>query len=326
MGTQVEEKWREANTHTHTTITTTTTTTPHQSKHKHTMKFTGLIASTLMLLVFVMASTASALSIEKLPTCLLTTRFGDAIRVDGELMHGDIRDNKCCWYGELVHESQCYQNTPIEPTPKPCCRANTLECQACNADVSEEEFCRRNPHSHVCPQKPTKPSHPDNCYSSIWNTEIRHGEVGARNCCWYGKWEMKSKCEKNPPVTHPDNCYSKDLKKEIMHGEVGPHKCCWYGDWKHKSKCEKKPSHPHNCYSKDLKKEVMHGEMGARNCCWYGDWKSKSKCEKKPSHPHNCYSSIWNTEIRHGEMGAKKCCWYGDWKRKSKCNGGHKDD
>merc|ERR1711929_65364 len=82
-----------------------------QSKHKHTMKFTGLIASTLMLLVFVMASTASALSIEKLPTCLLTTRFGDAIRVDGELMHGDIRDNKCCWYGELVHESQCYQNT-----------------------------------------------------------------------------------------------------------------------------------------------------------------------------------------------------------------------
>merc|ERR1711929_40602 len=123
-----------------------------QSKYKYTMKFTRLIASTLMLLVFVMASTASALSIEKLPTCLLTTRFGDAIRVDGELMHGDIRDNKCCWYGELVHESQCYQNTPIEPTPKPCCRANTLECQACIADVSEEEFCRRDPHSHVCPQ------------------------------------------------------------------------------------------------------------------------------------------------------------------------------
>merc|ERR1711977_192516 len=115
-----KKKRREENTHTHTTITTRTTTTPHQSKHKHTMKFTGLITSTLMLLVFVMASTASAFSIEKLPTCLLPTRFGDAIRVDGELMHGDIRDNKCCWYGELVHESQCYQNTPIEPTPKPC--------------------------------------------------------------------------------------------------------------------------------------------------------------------------------------------------------------
>merc|ERR1711904_394283 len=94
-----KKKRREENTHTHTTITTTTTTTPHQSNHKHTMKFTGLIASTLILLVFVMASTASALSIEKLPTCLLTTRFGDAIRVDGELMRGDIRDNKCCWYG-----------------------------------------------------------------------------------------------------------------------------------------------------------------------------------------------------------------------------------
>ena len=182
-----------------------------------------------------MASTASALSIEKLPTCLLTTRFGDAIRVDGELMHGDIRDNKCCWYGELVHESQCYQNTPIEPTPKPCCRANTLECQACIADVSEEEFCRRKPHSHVCPKKPTKPSHPHNCYSKDLKKEVMHGEMGARNCCWYGDWKSKSKCEKKP--SHPHNCYSKIWKKEIMHGEVGPHKCCWYGDWKRKSKC-----------------------------------------------------------------------------------------
>merc|ERR1711929_14668 len=101
--------------HTHDNNNNNNNTSSKQSKHKHTMKFTGLIASTLMLLVFVMASTASALSIEKLPTCLLTTRFGDAIRVDEELMH----------------ESQCYQNTPIEPTPKPCCRANTLECQAC---------------------------------------------------------------------------------------------------------------------------------------------------------------------------------------------------
>ena len=240
------------------------------------MKITGLIASTLMLLVFVMASTASALSIEKLPTCLLTTRFGDAIRVDGELMHGDIRDNKCCWYGELVHESQCYQNTPIEPTPKPCCRANTLECQACIADVSEEEFCRRKPHSHVCPKKPTKPSHPHNCYSKDLKKEVMHGEMGARNCCWYGDWKSKSKCEKKP--SHPHNCYSKIWKKEIMHGEVGARKCCWYGDWKKKSKCETKPSHRDNCYSNILKKEVMHGEMGARKCCWYGDWKRKSKC------------------------------------------------
>merc|ERR1711977_564105 len=94
-------------------------------------------------------------------------------------MHGDIRDNKCCWYGELVHESQCYQNAPIEPTPKPCCRAFTLECQACIAGVSEKEFCERDPNSQYCPQKPdNKPSHPDNCYSTIWQTEIRHGEMG----------------------------------------------------------------------------------------------------------------------------------------------------
>merc|ERR1712057_127872 len=84
----------------------------------------------------------------------------------------------------------CPQNQP-----KPCCRANTLECQACNASVSEDEFCRRDPHSHVCPQKPTKPSHPDNCYSTIWNTEIMHGEMGAKKCCWKGDWEKKSKCK-----------------------------------------------------------------------------------------------------------------------------------
>merc|ERR1712149_163508 len=119
--------------------------------------------------------------------------------------------------------------------PKPCCRANTLECQACIADVSEEEFCGRKPHSHVCPKKPTKPSHPHNCYSKIWKKEIMHGEVGARKCCWYGDWKKKSKCETKP--SHRDNCYSNILKKEVMHGEMGARKCCWYGDWKRKSKC-----------------------------------------------------------------------------------------
>ena len=121
------------------------------------------------------------------------------------------------------------------PQKKQCCRANTLECQACIADVSEEEFCRRKPHSHVCPKKPTKPSHPHNCYSKIWKKEIMHGEVGARKCCWYGDWKKKSKCETKP--SHRDNCYSNILKKEVMHGEMGARKCCWYGDWKRKSKC-----------------------------------------------------------------------------------------
>merc|ERR1712072_991058 len=207
--TQVEDKSR---------YTTTTTTTLHQSKHKYkyTMKITGLIASTLMLLLVVMTSTASALSIERPPSCEFETRLGDSILVE-VLMHGDIKDNKCCWFGQLEHKSKGYQNTP-----KPCCRAFTLECEACNAGVTEEEFCRRNPHHQVCPQKPdNKPSHPDNCYSSIWNTEIRHGEMGAKKCCWYGKWERKSKGEKNPPVTHPDSCYSTIWNTEIMHGEMG---------------------------------------------------------------------------------------------------------
>merc|ERR1712144_92321 len=265
---------REVKIHTHDNNTSS-----KQSKYKYTMKFTRLIASTLMLLVVVMASTASARSIaspEPQKFCC------NAISAQCEACKAGVSVEEICrtW---VVDSSDPlpFHSRPLEgcpKKPKKCCRANTLECQACNADVSEEEFCRRNPHSHVCPQKPTKPSHPDNCYSSIWNTEIRHGEMGARKCCWYGKWEKKSKCEKNPPVTHPDNCYSKIWKKEIMHGEVGARNCCWYGDWKHKSKCEKKPSHPHNCYSKDWKKEVMHGDVGARDCCWYGDWKRKSKC------------------------------------------------
>merc|ERR1712072_625143 len=251
--TQVEDKSRYA---------TTTTTTLHQSKHKYkyTMKITGLIASTLMLLLVVMTSTASALSIERPPSCEFETRLGDSILVE-ELMHGDIKDNKCCWFGQLEHKSKCYQNTP-----KPCCRAFTLECEACAAGVSEEEFCRWKPQSPVCPQKPdNKPSHPDNCYSTIWNTEIMHGEIGARKRCWYGKWEKKSKCEKNPPITHPNNCYSKIWNTEIMHGEMGAKKGCWYGKWERKSKCEKKTSHPDNCYSTIWNTEIMHGEMGARS-------------------------------------------------------------
>merc|ERR1712188_246959 len=234
------------------------------------MKITGLIASTLMLLVVFMASTASARSIE----------FPDqpqkfccnAISAQCEACKAGVSVEEICrtW---VVDSSDplSFHSRPLDgcpkKQPKPCCRANTLECQACIADVSEEEFCRRKPHLHVCPKKPTKPS-------------------------------------------HPHNCYSKDMKKEVMHGEMGARNCCWYGDWKSKSKCEKKPSHPHNCYSKIWKKEIMHGEVGARKCCWYGDWKKKSKCEKKPSHRDNCYSNILKKEVMHGEMGAKKCCWY----------------
>merc|ERR1711977_254272 len=61
--------------------------------------------------------------------------------------------------------------------------------------------------------------------------------LGAKKCCWYGKWEKKSKCEKKSPVTHPDNCYSSIWNTEIRHGEMGARKCCWYGKWEKKSKC-----------------------------------------------------------------------------------------
>merc|ERR1712118_211843 len=98
---------------------------------------------------------------------------------------------------------------------------------AAGTEWEKKSKCEKNP----------PVTHHDNCYSSIWNTEIRHGEMGARKCCWYGKWEKKSKCEKKSPVTHPDNCYSSIWNTEIRHGEMGAKKCCWYGDWKRKSKC-----------------------------------------------------------------------------------------
>merc|ERR1719161_2918834 len=144
------------------------------------MKFTGLIASTLMLLLAVMASTASARSIafpEPQNCCRAYTA-------------------KCmsCSEGVTVEE-YCRTNPYVPECPKPCCNALRADCEACKYGVTVEEICRRNPHSHVCPQKPTKPSHPDNCYSTIWNTEIMHGEMGAKKCCWKGYWESKSKCK-----------------------------------------------------------------------------------------------------------------------------------
>merc|ERR1712188_166335 len=113
----------------------------------------------------------------------------------------------------LSEEEFCRRNphSPVCPQKKQCCRAFTLECQACDAGLSEEEFCRRNPHSPVCPKKPTKPSHPNNCYSKDLKKEVMHGEMGARNCCWYGDWKHKSKCEKKP--SHRATCCSNILKK-----------------------------------------------------------------------------------------------------------------
>merc|ERR1712159_395767 len=128
----------------------------HFIKYKHTMKFTGLIASALMLLLAVMASTASARSIE----------FPDqpqkfccnAISARCEACKAGVSVEEICrtW---VVDSSDpfSFRSRPLpgcpKKQPKQCCRAFTLECQACDAGVSEEEFCRRYPHSPVCPQK-----------------------------------------------------------------------------------------------------------------------------------------------------------------------------
>merc|ERR1712072_773 len=291
--TSRREVKRSEYTHTHTTTTTTTTTTtPHQSKHKDTMKFTGLIASTLMLLVFVMASTASARSIE----------FPDqpqkfccnAISAQCEACKAGVSVEEICrtW---VVDSSDplSFHSRPLDgcPTEQPpiCCNAYNAKCEACKFGITVEEMCRVHEEdmaldSHLqplqgCPKKPKKCCRAYTLECQACDADLSEEEF----------------CRRNP------------------HSHVCPQK-------------PTKPSHPDNCYSKIWNKEVMHGEMGARKCCWYGDWKKKSKCEKKTSHPDNCYSTIWNTEVMHGEMGAKKCCWKGDWKRKSKCNGGHKDD
>merc|ERR1739848_217755 len=138
---------RQVSTHTHQQQQ------QHFIKYKHTMKFTGLIASTLMLLLAVMASTASARSIISLPPepqyCC------NAYTAECESCKFGIMVEEMC----RVHEEDMAFDSFLGPLdgcpqnqPKPCCRANTLECQACNAGVSEDEFCRRDPHSHVCPQ------------------------------------------------------------------------------------------------------------------------------------------------------------------------------
>merc|ERR1711959_498755 len=60
---------RQVKTHTHININNNNTSSK-QSKYSHTMKFTGLIASTLMLLLAVMASKASAVfTIEDKENC-----------------------------------------------------------------------------------------------------------------------------------------------------------------------------------------------------------------------------------------------------------------
>jgi len=240
------------------------------------MKITGLIASTLMLLVVFMASTASARSIEFPDQFPRPQKFCcNAISAQCEACKAGVSVEEICrtW---VVDSSDplSFHSRPLDgcpEKPKKCCRANTLECLACNAGVSEEEFCRRNPHSPVCPQKKQC------CRANTLECQACIADVSEEEFC--RRNPHSHVCPKKPTKpSHPNNCYSKDLKREVMHGEMGARKCCWYGDWKKKSKCEKKTSHPDNCYSTIWNKEIMHGEMGAKKCCWKGDWKRKSKC------------------------------------------------
>merc|ERR1712118_615151 len=106
-----------------------------QSKYKYTMKFTRLIASTLMLLVVLMASTASARSIafpEPPKFCC------NAISAQCEACKAGVSVEEICrtW---VVDSSDplSFHSRPLDGCPK----------------KQPKEFCRRKPHSHVCPQK-----------------------------------------------------------------------------------------------------------------------------------------------------------------------------
>merc|ERR1711981_800096 len=174
---------RQVNTNTHTTTTTTTTTTAlHQSKY--TMKITGLIASTFMLLVAVMASTASAFRMGGEEPCY-----------SGDLMikHGNIGDNnKCCWNGRFTPEAKCL-NKPSDPNN---CFALKLNKEIMHGELSPNFCCWYGQWLPKDKCANNKTSHPDNCYAVKLNKEVKHGELGprAKKCCLYGQWEPKSRC------------------------------------------------------------------------------------------------------------------------------------
>merc|ERR1711959_179579 len=163
----------------------------HFIKYKHTMKFTGLIASTLMLLLAVMASTASAQSIEKTshPDNCFAPRFKK------EIMHGEMgpRGEACCWYGKWRDKSKWEKNPPV--THPDNCYSRIWNTEIMHGEMGARKCCwyGKWEDKSKCEKNPPV-THPDNCYSTIWNTEVMHGEMGAKKCCWYGKWERKSKC------------------------------------------------------------------------------------------------------------------------------------
>merc|ERR1712144_123494 len=125
---------RQVSTHTHQQQQ------QHFSKYKHTMKFTGLIASTLMLLLAVMASTASARSI--------------AFPEPQYCCNAYNAECESCKQGVSVEEFCRSDPTfPECPTKQPpiCCNAYNAKCESCKEGLSEEEFCRIYPTFSGCP-------------------------------------------------------------------------------------------------------------------------------------------------------------------------------
>merc|ERR1712193_10564 len=175
---------RQVNTNTHIiTNNNNNNTSSKQSRYKHTMKFTGLIASTLMLLLAVMASTASA-------------RGMDQPCYSGDLMirHGKIHENKCCWNGRMLsgdRVAKC-QNKPSNPND---CFAPRQKKEIKHGEIMGKNCCWQGIFLSKAKCE-TQVSHPDNCYAAKVKKEIMHGEIGplGNSCCWYGKWVSKSNC------------------------------------------------------------------------------------------------------------------------------------
>merc|ERR1712159_536210 len=164
----------------------------HFIKYKHTMKFTGLIASTLMLLVFLMASTASARSIafpEPQYCC-------NAIEAKCEACKAGVSVEEICrtW---VVDSSDpfSYKSRPLPgcPTEQPpiCCNAYNAKCEACKFGITVEEMCRVHEEdmaldSHLqplqgCPKKPKKCCRANTLECQACNAGVSEEEFCRRN-------------------------------------------------------------------------------------------------------------------------------------------------
>ena len=152
---------------THTSSSSSsTTTTLHQSKYKyrHTMKITGLIASTMMLLAITVARVSyvscspRALAHTDLKCCSDYTSECEACKAG-------VTEEEIC--KQFATKYPRLGNCPNDTLPDPTCCSDesNLECVSCLADLSEEEYCKKNPDFLDCP---TKAAGNGDCWSSYW--------------------------------------------------------------------------------------------------------------------------------------------------------------